>query len=317
LKFNLNNFQKSFNLIIEKHEILRTKFKIENGKTFQIIENELKFPINLLNLTSLNENEQKLKINEIISNENNIGFDLTKLPLLKSYLIELISNKKYLFIFNIDHIIFDGWSQNILIEEFRFYYNKLQNNEKFEIIKPIIQYSDFSIWQKQILINDEIIENQKKYYQEKFNFTKSLNISFENIETKSINNGNSILFEINEKKSNLIKNLSKKLNISIFTIILSFFKILLHLYSNENEILIGVTTNNRNYNEIQNLIGFFVNSLPIKLIFDENDNYLNIIKKLNEEILNFQSNQDLPFEIIVNLLKLQRDINKNPIFEII
>jgi hypothetical protein len=63
LKFNLNNFQKSFNLIIEKHEILRTKFKIENGKTFQIIENELKFPINLLNLTSLNENEQKLKIN--------------------------------------------------------------------------------------------------------------------------------------------------------------------------------------------------------------------------------------------------------------
>jgi hypothetical protein len=207
---------------------------------------------------------------------------------------------------------------NILIEEFKFYYNKLQNNEKFELIKPIIQYSDFSIWQKQTLINDRIIENQKKYYFEKFkNFTKSLNISFENIETKSINNGNSILFEINEKKSNLIKNLSKKLNISIFTITLSFFKILLHLHSNENEIIIGVTTNNRNYNEIQNLIGFFVNSLPIKLIFDENDNYLNIIKKLNEEILNFQSNQDLPFEIIVNLLKLQRDINKNPIFEII
>jgi non-ribosomal peptide synthetase component F len=97
---------------------------------------------------------------------------------------------------------------------------------------------------------------------------------------------------------------------------LSFFKILLYLYSNENEIIIGVTTNNRNYNEIQNLIGFFVNSLPIKLIFDENDNYLNIIKKLNEEVLNFQSNQDLPFEIIVNLLKLKY-INKNPIFEIL
>jgi non-ribosomal peptide synthetase component F len=98
---------------------------------------------------------------------------------------------------------------------------------------------------------------------------------------------------------------------------LSFFKILLYLYSNENEIIIGVTTNNRNYNEIQNLIGFFVNSLPIKLIFDENDNYLNIIKKINEEVLNMQLNQDLPFEIIVNLLKLQRDINKNPMFEIL
>jgi surfactin family lipopeptide synthetase A len=236
----------------------------------------------------LNEKEQKLKINEIIENE--------KQNLLKSYLIELIENKKYLFIFNIDHIIFDGWSMNILIEEFKYYYNKLQNNEKFEIIKPIIQYSDFSIWQKQILINDEIIKNQKKYYEEKFkDFSVPLNISFENIQTNSINNGNSISFEINEKKSNLIKNLSKKLNISIFTIMLSFFKILLHLYSNENEIIIGVTTNKRNYNEIQNLIGFFVNSLPIKLSFNENDNYLNIIKKLNEEILNFQSNQDIPF----------------------
>jgi hypothetical protein len=105
---NINNFQKSFNLIIEKHDILRTKFKMENGKTFQIIKNELKFPINLLNFTKLNENEQKLKINEIIKNENKTGFDLTKLPLLKSYLIELIENKKYLLIFNIDHIIFDG-----------------------------------------------------------------------------------------------------------------------------------------------------------------------------------------------------------------
>jgi hypothetical protein len=92
--------------------------------------------------------------------------------------------------------------QNIFIKEFKFYY-KLQNNEKFEIIKQIIQYSDFSIWQKQIF---EIIEKQKKYYFEKFkNFSKSLNISFENIETKSINNGNSISFLINEKKSNQLK----------------------------------------------------------------------------------------------------------------
>jgi non-ribosomal peptide synthetase component F len=114
-------------------------------------------------------------------------------------------------------------------------------------------------------------------------------------------------FNFNKKKSNLIKNLSKELNISNFTIILRFFKILLYLYSNENEIII-VVTNNRNYNEIQNLIGFFVNSLLIKLIFDENDNCLNIIKKLNEEVLNFQSNRDLHKEILVL---------KNTMFEIL
>jgi len=97
---------------------------------------------------------------------------------------------------------------------------------------------------------------------------------------------------------------------------LGFFKILLFKYSNKETILIGTSISNRKKKEIQNMIGFFVNSLPIKLIFEENDNFISLIKKLNQNILELQENQDIPLEIILKELKLQREFEKNPLFEI-
>jgi len=301
---------------IERHESLRTLYKkTDDGGVYQEIVqlDESLFTIPITEVKKQSDLDKQLK------KKAHLIFDLSLQIPVNVNIYRLLKNRgneeNYLCIV-IHHIAHDGWSSNILVQEISTLY-KSENIDKtiLEMPQHEITYKDFAIWQRAYLENGKLNEDLEYWKTELKDYVK-LNLVLDKKRPENVNYGGSNrYFELSEDISASLREFSKNLKVSLYSILLSAFYLLLKCVSCQSDIVIGFPIANRHYPGVENLIGFFVNSLPLRAKIDDTLSLKQFIQEISEKIVQAQKHQDLPFERLVQELELEKDVSTHPIFQ--
>ncbi|MED7789619.1 condensation domain-containing protein, partial [Francisella sp. 19X1-34] len=293
--------------IVDRHEVLRNVFRQDNeGNDYQVVLND-----------SLVINEYGYKdidISKQIDSDINTPFDLTKDYPIRVSLYKEETDIKLLI--NMHHIASDGWSIDILIKELTAYYDHYTNNTKLTLPELSIQYKDFAVWQREYLQGGEL-EKQIGYWRDRLLGYETLDLPTDYPRPTKIDySGDSISFKIDENISNKLRLIARENNTSLYSLMLSAFYVLMHKYTSQEDIVIGTPIANRHHSQIQDLIGFFVNSLALREQIDGNEYILELVNRVYTNLIEAQSHQDLPFERLVSELNIEQDQSRHPIFQV-
>jgi amino acid adenylation domain-containing protein len=320
----LDLLELSIRAIVDRHEILRTLIKEDNeGTGYQVIleDTELLLKINKISVASQKQLDEALKkeVNHIfnLADEYPIRIGIYELSMDET---DKNNIEHYLSIV-VHHIAFDGWSMDIFLKELQTYYNyylKQKRGIAAQLSLPAltIQYKDFALWQRNYLSGDRLYK-QLDYWKNKLSGYESLNLLTDKVRPTQIDyTGADIYFELDKATSMSLRALAKELKVSLYSVLLSGYYLMLRSYSNQDDIIVGTPIANRHYSQIEDLIGFFVNSLALRIQIDPTVRVKEFIEQVGEEVVEAQLHQDLPFEKLVEALNIPKDTSKHSLFQV-
>jgi amino acid adenylation domain-containing protein len=308
--------EQSINEIVQRHEVLRTTFPQKDGKAFQVIAPSLTIPLPMIDLKHLSEPEQSYEVKRLAVQEARVPFDLAKGPLVRVTLLELVQDK-HVMLFTMHHIVSDGWSMGIVINELSVLYKALVKNAVAALPKPSIQYTDFALWQRK-WFQGEVLEKQLAYWKEHLQGA-SPELKLPTDRPRPVvqsYRGSSKKFTIPKEVTQKLNGLSQKSGSTLFMTLLAAFATLLSRYSDDKDMVIGSPIANRNRTEIEPLIGFFVNTLALRIDLNGNPTFAELLDRVRRVALDAYTHQDLPFEKLVDELQIERDLSRNPLFQV-
>jgi amino acid adenylation domain-containing protein/non-ribosomal peptide synthase protein (TIGR01720 family) len=310
---DIEKFKKSFDLLIKRHESLRTAFCTANGQPVQKIVEDINFDIKIINSWEedflIKYTEDNMSFSENIINKYITPFDLRKAPLLRVVLIKQ-ENEKHIMILDMHHIISDGTSMGVFIKDLMCIYNGME-------LEPLqIQYKDYAIWHNEKLESKEI-DIQKGYWLDKFKEevpVLNLPTDYSRPAVQDFS-GNTIKFNIDEVLTKKLKHLGNKTGSSLYMVLLSTYNVLLSKYSGEEDIVVGTVAAGRTHIDAEDIIGMFVNTLVMRSYPKGDKPYSELLMEVKEECLKSFEYQDYQFEQLVSELEITRDLSRNPLFD--
>nr|MDJ0510840.1 amino acid adenylation domain-containing protein [Crocosphaera sp.] len=274
------------------------------------------FNLPILDLDYLTEQEQDIEIIKITDKLINKPFNLEKYPLFRIQALHLKSDS-YILLFNIHHIIFDGWSFNLFFTELKALYTAYMSNLSYSLPTLSIQYSDFSLWQKKCLEN-KILEPQFNYWKQQLDgILPILELPQDYPRPKSTTyEGATESFVLSPQLTKKLSLLAQQEGVSLFMLLLAVFQVLLCRYTGQEDVIVGTPIAGRKYQEFESLIGMFVNTLVIRTDLSNNPSFRELLKRVKQICLEAYSNQDVPFERLVEVLNPQRNLIYTPLFQV-
>ncbi|MEH1870989.1 non-ribosomal peptide synthetase [Nostoc sp.] len=320
---NLTALEQTFNEIVHRHETLRTTFIVLDGQPLQAIPAEscanapsLTIPISVLDLQLLPDGKREVEVNNIINAEIEDPFNLSSGLLLRVKLL-VLSKTEYILLLNMHHIICDDWSIGVLIRELGILYTAFAQNQPSPLLELPLQYADFAHWQREWL-QGEVLQTQLTYWQQQLNGISMLHLPTDKLRPAIQSyQGATQFFELPKKLTDALEKLSQQEGVTFFMTLLAAFKTLLYRYTYQEDIAVGSPIANRNHSEIEGLIGFFVNALVLRSNLSGNPTFKELLHRVREVTLGAYSQQDLPFDKLVEELHPERNLSHNPLFQVV
>lgn len=304
----------AFKTIVARHESFRTLFiEDENHELRQIISpaDENNFSIDSIDFRNRSEIELEIEISNLIE----VVFNLFEGPLLKVSLLQ-VEDSKWILVCVMHHIVSDGLSMEVFIEELLYLYKAHKNNFAIDF-KPLrIQYKDFAAWQNEQL-SDETLNTHKAYWIEKFSGELPvLNLQRNKNRPKiKTYNGEALTINIDTLTVQNFKNVLNQENLTLFMGLVSMVNVLIYKYTNQEDIILGTTITGRNHADLEGQIGCFINVLPLRSKFSHHDSLTDIFRTVKKITQEAYEHQDYPFDKLVSDLNLTHDISRNPLFD--
>ncbi|MCZ8045764.1 MULTISPECIES: amino acid adenylation domain-containing protein, partial [unclassified Microcystis] len=308
--------EKSLQEIIQRHESLRTNFATVEGNPVQVIKPESNWQLTLVNGKDSPKYREEQEIKKWLEIHSHQPFDLANDSLIRATLLKLSDTEHFLLIC-LHHIVSDGWSMGVFIEELTTLYNAYTKGLEPLLQELPIQYADFAIWQREYL-RGEIRENQLNYWQKQLaaapallhlptDYPRPLQQSFQ---------GDRIKCNLSPELSQGLNKLSREKGVTLFMTLLTAFQTLLYRYTGQTDILVGTPIANRTRSELAGLIGFFVNTLVLRTDLAGNPSFSELLKQVRETATDAYDHQDLPFEMLVEALQPERNMSYTPLFQV-
>jgi amino acid adenylation domain-containing protein len=311
----LTALSQTFSELVQRHEALRTTFVMVEGQPVQVINPALEISLSVIDLRHLRE-QREIQARQLITLETKRPFNLSTDPLLRVKLLQL-DDAEYILVLNMHHIVSDGWSIGVLIHEVATLYAAFVNNQPNPLPKLTIQYADFAYWQRNWL-QGEVLERQLSYWQRQLDGISMLNLPTDRprraVQTYQ---GARQRVQLPKSLSASLSAIAQHSGVTLFITLLAAFQILLHRYTQQEDIAVGTPIANRNRSEIEGLIGFFVNSLVLRTDLSGNPTFRELLSRVKEVALGAYAHQDLPFEKLVEELHPERNLNQNPLFQVV
>lgn len=302
--------------IVKRHEVLRTTIvREEDGE--EIIQKINSVPLAFEKVTVLETSDY----NDLIREDLNRPFDLSKEYPIRAKFYTVISKSgetsKMLLSVTMHHIASDGWSVDLFENEFYKLYNNYVHSSGEMLSELSVQYKDYSIWQNHYL-SEDILSSQLSYWKEKLSGCQQLDLPMDFSRLHKVNyEGEYFYFSISAEISNKLRSLANRLGVTLHSVMLSGFSILLGKYSNQNDIVTGSPVANRQLKQTEALIGFFVNTQVNRIRLNTSQTFEDLILTVYQDQTEQQFHQDIPFEKLVEELQIERDPTKHPIFQIL
>lgn len=307
-EIDIEQLEQSLCKVVERHEVLRTLIKEDDeGNGYEEVVSLADLPLTIRRIVVDSKEELEKKFQE----------DCSYLYALnREYPIRLAIYEKrpgcvcYLSVI-VHHIAFDGWSIDVFLRDLQRYYRQ-------ESVEPLtIQYKDFALWQR-IYLSGARLEEELSYWKDKLKDYEPLNLMTDKVRPSQINyHGESVKFKIDQEISQGLRELAKQCGVSLYSVLLSAYYLMLRAYSNQDNIIVGSLAANRHYSQTENIIGFFVNSLALCVQIDSDQNLIKFIKSVGEMVVEAQLHQDLPFEKLVEEMQIEKDTSRHPLFQVL
>ncbi|HCF3580086.1 TPA: pyoverdine non-ribosomal peptide synthetase PvdD, partial [Pseudomonas aeruginosa] len=309
-RLDVDALQRSFDSLVARHETLRTRFRLEGGRSYQQVQPAVSVSIER---EPFGEEGLIERIQAIVVQP----FDLERGPLLRVNLLQLAEDDHVLVLVQ-HHIVSDGWSMQVMVEELVQLYAGY--SQGLDVVLPAlpIQYADYALWQRSWMEAGEK-ERQLAYWTGLLGGEQPvLELPFDRPRpARQSHRGAQLGFELPRELVEAVRALAQREGASSFMLLLASFQALLYRYSGQADIRVGVPIANRNRVETERLIGFFVNTQVLKADLDGRMGFDELLAQARQRALEAQAHQDLPFEQLVEALQPERNASHNPLFQVL
>ncbi|MBA6120549.1 MULTISPECIES: non-ribosomal peptide synthetase [Pseudomonas] len=315
-QLNVSALGRSFEALTLRHETLRTTFRVEDGQAVQVIHPHQAFCLQAEPVTAPAGDALQAWLQGLIEAETQRPFDLAQGPLLRVKLLRL-ADDDHVLVLTLHHIVTDGWSMPILVEELEQHYAGLCSGQPVALPALAVQYADYAAWQRQWMQAGEQ-QRQLAYWQQQLGGDQpvlELPTDRPRPAVQSLAGANHDIV-LDDGLAVALKQLAKQHNATLFMVLLASFQALLHRYTGQRDIRVGVPIANRNRAQIERLIGFFVNTQVLRADCDPQLSFKALLGQVRDTALAAQAHQDLPFEQLVDALQPERSLSHSPLFQV-
>ena len=313
---NVRALAQTLTEIFARHEVLRARFVTERGRAKQLVEPAQPLDLNAIDISDLSEAERDARMRQLAMEEAQRPFDLAAGPLLRVKLLRL-GAEDHAVLFTIHHIISDGWSTAVLVNEVAALYEAFSEGRASPLRELPIQYADFAAWQRQRL-RDGFLDEQLSYWKRQLDGAPPV-IEMPNSRPRPLVQrflGANQSFSIPPGVWKTLRGLGLRDGATPFMTLLAVFLTLLHRYTGQCDLIVGTPIAGRNHVETEPLIGLFVNTLVLRTDLSGTPTFSELVRRVRDVTLEAQTHQDLPFERLVDELQLERNLSHTPLFQV-
>ncbi|QXH33941.1 non-ribosomal peptide synthetase [Pseudomonas muyukensis] len=308
--------REAFAALLQRHTVLRTRFFEEQGQAWQQVDGQARLPFTLTDLSELAPAARQVALAEHMQESASAPFDLRSGPLLRVQLLRLEARRHVLLV-TLHHVVADHWSFAILIREFAALYQALAKGQAHPLPAAGLQYLDFAVWQRQWLEGGEM-QRQLGYWREQLggeHFISALPRSASG--PQGAGQGCAVHeYRFDEALSQGLRSLAQRQGLTLYMLLLAGFALVVSLRCGQSRVRLGSDIANRNHTGVEEMVGFFVNQLVLQLTVDEQQSIAGFLAHCRDVVIAASDHQDLPFDRLVEALRLPRRAGRSPLFEI-
>lgn len=308
------SFQQALDSLVERHAALKMVFLNHDGIPSQSFSRLKRFPLTLMDLSSAQQADQKAQ--EYLEKYKRMPFDLEKGPLIRGLLVQTAPNR-HIFLFVMHHIISDGWSVRLMVQDLLKAYDSFKRKESWHPSPLKISYHDYAHWQHQVLSEHRFMQ-MERYWLEKFKGVLPVCEILGDQPRPAVFHfkGARQTFQIPTPLVEHLTSIANQQNATLFMSLLTALYIYIHKYTNQQDLIVGTPVSGRSHLDLKSIVGFFVNTLSLRFFLDPAKNFVELLAQVKDDTLKALENQDYPFDLLVDKLKLRRDTSRSPLFNI-
>ncbi len=302
--------------VVRRHESLRTTFPVQDYAPIQKIHPPQPISMPVVDLTELTEKERQIEALRLATEDAHKPLNLDQGPVMRASLLKL-HDEEYVMTLCIHHIITDGWSFGVLSRELDTLYEAFLAGKPSPLPELSVQFADYAVWQRENL-RGEVLEEQLAFWKHQLEGqlpVLQLPTDRQRPPVQS-NRGQHQTLTLSESLTNNLRTLSKAEDVTLFVTLLTAFNVLLHSYSQQEDIIVGSPIANRNKSELEGLIGYFVNVLPFRCDLSGNPSFQELLRRVNIVAQEVYKHQELPFGKIVEAVQPERSASRNPVYQV-
>ena len=308
--------ERSLSWLVERHEALRTTFAMREGEPVQLIATARPVPLSLIDVSVQPVEEREERALLLAQEEVRHPFDLRHGPLLRALLIRL-DEEEHLLVLTLHHIITDGWSQGILLRELAAGYEAATRGQTLALPPLPIQYADYAVWQRKWMQGTKLNKQLAYWKQQLAEAPQVLELPTDHPRPPiQRHRGASMGRPLPLALARQVRQVSQREGVTPFMLLLSAFAILVSRMSGQQDFLIGTAIAGRTRRELEDLIGFFANTLPLRLRLHGHPSGRQFLQRVREMTSQAYAHQEVPFEQIVEAVQPQRDLSRNPLLQV-
>ncbi|HYR06828.1 MAG TPA: amino acid adenylation domain-containing protein [Longimicrobium sp.] len=301
--------------LVQRHEALRTVFPLRGGQPVQHILPELRIPLPILDLSLLGKEEREAEARRYEAEELQTLFDLEHGPVIRARLLRLAPDE-HLLLLSLHHVVGDAWSMDVLFDELEALYAAERDGTPAALPPLAVQYADFAIWQR-ARMQGEALEGELAYWRDRLEGTATLNLPTDHPRPPVESfRGRAVIFDLGAELSAAIGELARRHAATRFMAMLAGLQVLLYRWSGTEDIVIGSPVAGRTPRETEGLIGVFLNTLPLRGDLSGDPTFAELLGRARETSLDAFAHQEVPFERLVEELRIERSLARHPLFQV-
>jgi len=303
--------------VVERHEALRTVFVEESGEPHQVVLDDHRVRLDFHDLSHLPEEDRLAAVRRIADEVTYVPFDLVRGPLLRPALLRL-GERDHALLLALHHIVFDGWSQGVFWRELVTLYNAAREGRPSPLPPVPLQYGDFAVWQQEHLAAGAL-ERQMAHWKERLRGAPAL-IGLPTDRPRPAEQtyrGAAYDFALPEGVGNGLNALAQREGATLFMVLAAGLASLLSRYAGEDDVVIGSPIANRNRPELEGVVGLFANTLAVRTDLSGDPSFRELLGRVRDTVFDDFAHQDLPFEKVVEELRVERSLSYNPVYQVL
>jgi amino acid adenylation domain-containing protein len=313
--FDGETLRRALQAMVARHEVLRTTFQRHDGRPVQVVHPAGHFSLPVIDLSGLSREARAAEVERLSEEEGKTPFDLETGPVLRGRLLRL-AEEEHVILLTMHHIVSDGWSMGVFFRELGIVYEALLAGREAALDPLPVQYGDFAAWQR-AWFTGEVLDRQMSYWRRKLEGAPTLDLPADRPRPAVQSfRGARHRFTLGADLTTELATLARREGITPFMVLLAAFKVLLWRYAGQEDVVVGSPIAGRTRPEMEGLIGFFVNTLALRTDLSGDPSFLELLGRVRETTLDAYAHQDLPFEKLVEELKVERSLSRHPLFQV-
>jgi amino acid adenylation domain-containing protein len=313
---NAPALEASINEVIKRHSILRTCIRMAEGQPVQVIMPVERMALAVADLQSLPDSRRQSEAKRLATEEARNPFELARGPLLRAMLVKL-GEQEHLLLLTMHHAICDLWSVRVMITEIANLYEAACKGKPVSLAELPIQYAHFATWQRQWL-QGKTLQTETEYWKRQLEGVSVLQLPTDRLRPAvQTFRGARHALALSKNLTDSLNTLSRREGVTLFMTLLGAFQTLLYRYTGQTDIAVGSPIASRHHGQTEKLAGYFANTLVLRSNLSGNPAFWELLAQVKEMALGAYSHQDFPFEKIVEVLQPERDLSRNPLFQVL